>query len=321
MRAKISVLLACFGLLILGGLIYWANPPLLAETISKADLKYLILAFGVSNCAVLARVMKWKVLLPSAIGTISFRALFPVQTFGVAISNLTPGKIGEPIKAVILKLYKRKAVSETLPSIVWERLIDLVILIMLGVIGIQFVTGALDSFYPVILSIGISVIIIVLLLLILHNKPFGTQVFSLLRKFPILSKKIDERFLITFYKYKISKKQRLSSFFFTSVTWCSEGLVLYFILLSLGTRISPLVPIGIFAVSTLIGIASSLPGGLGSTEGVITLFLGGMAIETTTAVAASLLSRALTFGYILVLGFISFLYLGRKVNLKNFHAI
>lgn len=320
MKAKISILLACFGLLILGGLIYWANPPLLAETISKTDLKYLVLAFGVSNCAVLARVMKWKVLLPSTPGRISFRALFPVQTLGVAVSNLTPGKIGEPIKAVILKLYKRKAVSETLPSIAWERLIDLVILIVLGAIGIQFVTGALGSFYLIILSIGISVIIIVLLLLILHNKSFGTRIFFLLRKFPIL-KKIDKRFLITFYKHKISKNQRLSSFFFTLATWCFEGLVLYFILLSLGTRISPLASIGIFAVSILIGIASSLPGGLGSTEGIIALFLGGMAIETTTAVAAALLSRALTFGYILVLGYISFLYLSKKVNLKTFHVI
>lgn len=321
MKAKIYILLTCFSLLILGGLVYWANPSSLAETVSKTDLKYLVLAFGVANCAVLARVMKWKVLLSSAPGKISFRTIFPVQMLGVTLSNLTPGKIGEPIKAIILKLYKKKAVSETLPSIVWERLIDLVMLIALGVIGIQFVTGALESFYPIILSIGISVTVIVLLLLILYNKSFGTRVFFLLRKFPILNKRIDKRFLITFYRHKISKHKRLSSFFFTLATWCLEGLVLYFILLSLGIRVSPLAPIGIFAVSTLIGIASGLPGGLGSTEGIMALFLGGMAIQTTTAVAAALLSRAFTFGYVLALGYISFLYLSKKVNLKTFHTI
>lgn len=313
-KTKIStILLACFSLLILGGLIYWANPTFLAETVSKADLRYLILAFGVCNLAVWVRVVKWKVLLPPT-SKISSRSLFPVQVLGVTISNFTPGKIGEPVKAVILKVKEKKAVSETLPSIAWERILDLLALIIIGMIGISFFAGHSELLSPLILSIGLSLGGITLLLLILYSKQFGTWVFSLVKKLPGLNKKIGKQFLDTFYAHKISKAQGSISFFFTMLMWFLEGLAFY--LVSLSFNVSPplLAVVGIYAISILLGVVSFLPGGLGSTELVAALCFGWMGVEKTTAATISLVGRALILGYITALGCVSLFYLKKKVS-------
>ncbi|MEW6221706.1 MAG: lysylphosphatidylglycerol synthase transmembrane domain-containing protein [Candidatus Hadarchaeota archaeon] len=309
-----TVLLACFGVLILGGLIYWANPSLLAETIPKIDLGYLLVAFAFLNCSLLTRAMKWKVLLPSAC-KISFRSLFLVQVLGVAISNFTPAKVGEPVKAVILKAKEKRAVSETLPSIIWERILDLLALLLLGTVGAVFLLGALGFLRPLILSIGITIEAVLLLLLLLYSRAFGGRVFSLIRKLPALNKRAGNRFLAAFYAQKISVSKKLSSFFLTLFTWFLEGLVLYSISLSFGVVLSPLAVVGVYAVSVLVGVFSFLPGGLGPTELVIATFFGWMGVEKTTGVTVALVTRALTLSYVTALGGGSFVYLRRRFKL------
>lgn len=312
---KISILIICVSLLILAAIFWWANPRLLIQTISEADLRYLLLAFAIANLAVLTWVMKWKVLFAPA-QRISFGGLFPVQTLGAAISNLTPGKIGEPTKAIILKLYKRTPVSVSLPTIMWERIIDIVILVALGVIGIQRVTGAPRFFLVGIISTCILIAFIVLLFLILYSKSFGARVFSFLRRFPILNR-IDRHFLKTFYAQRIFKARLVRCFALTLVTWLLEGIVFYFVLASFGVNLPPLTAVGIFGISILVGIASSLPGGLGSMEAIMIFLLLNIGIGITTATAAVMLTRLLTFGYSLILGYVSFIYLSQKIEFKN----
>ena len=300
-------------LLILVGLVLYVNPSMLIRTIAKTDLFYLFLGFMISNITVMLRVVKWNVLLSN----ISFKQLFPVQMLGMSLSNLTPGKIGEPIKAVILKLSNKLPVSESLPTIIWERIMDVVVLVLFAIFGVQFIAG--NFFVPSILSISMVIVFIILLILVLYKKSFGIRVFNLLKKIPILNK-IDNQFIATFYKgVKILKSKLFLSFILTFIVWFLDGAVFYFVLLSFGlSSIENLFIIPcILALSILIGICSSLPSGVGSTEVVMIILLGALGIEKTVATATVMLARFLTLGYGMLLGYLSFLYLSRKVNLRN----
>jgi len=79
------------------------------------------------------------------------------------------------------------------------------------------------------------------------------------------------------------------------------------------------VPVGlallIYAATTIAGALSFLPGGLGVTEGAMTLLLvkGGGHIDATTAVAATLLTRFATLWFGVALGMVFMLVARRRV--------
>ena len=161
---------------ILTGIIIYADPVLLFSIMSKSDLRFVALALIASNISIAIRVLKWKVLLKN----IGFLDLFPIQVFGVAASNFTPGKIAEPSKTIILKMKKGVAVSKTLPTVIWERIMDIIIVIMFSIIIIPFLTEAFILIALV--SISAFLGIVVTFLLMLHKKSIGIKVFDFFRR-------------------------------------------------------------------------------------------------------------------------------------------
>jgi uncharacterized protein (TIRG00374 family) len=82
-------------------------------------------------------------------------------------------------------------------------------------------------------------------------------------------------------------------------------LVMYIVLILLGTEISLLLAFGIYATGSLVGALSFLPGGIGSIELVMigSLILSG--VDITTATAATLICRLATLWYPIGLGVIT----------------
>ncbi len=304
------LLLICLSIAILIGIIFYADPVLLFSTLSKSDLRYVALAFVITNISMSIRVLKWRVLLKG----VSFSELFPVQLFGITVSNFTPGKVAEPTKAVILKLRKGIAVSKTLPTVIWERIMDLIVIIMFSLIVIPILGGYF--FLLSFASISVFLALIAFFLIILYRRSLGIKVFNFIRRFPIL-KRISKNFIETFYKKRVEKKRLLACFLLTIIPWFLEGLILYLALLALGVQSEPLILAGVVALSILIGIASSLPGGLGSTEAVMIILIGLIGIDSTAGIAGIMLARGLTFWYGAFIGALSFVYLSRKINLSG----
>jgi len=312
MVSKYKILLFIFSILIVIIIVSYANPYNIFLTLTKANSLFIFFAFLVSNLGICTQVLKWKVLLKD----VSFKELFPIQLLGITISNFTPGKIGEPIKSLILKMKKGIDVSENLPSIIWERVLDIIVIICLSLFTIQSIIAQSSIFIFSILCISVFVILIFLLFLILYKKSFGSKIFKIVRKFPIF-KNLTTNFLETFYKNKISTYRILYSLTLSLTTWLLYGIVVYFSFLALGISLSPLLLTGILTLSIIIGVASSLPGGIGSTDAVMILLLGLIGIENTIAVTGVLVSRFLSLWYSIFLGGLSFIYLSKDIDMKK----
>jgi uncharacterized protein (TIRG00374 family) len=155
-----------------------------------------------------------------------------------------------------------------------------------------------------------------MLLLIIHSRSFGQKFFGIIRRLPLF-KSIKSDFIETFYKEKTEKRKIFLSFILTSLVWILDGVILYFVLLSFGIEISPLLLAGIVAVSILVGVASWLPGGIGSAEVTMIFLLSITGVENSAAVTGVLVTRFITFWYGAALGAVSFAYLSRTINLKN----
>jgi len=299
-------------ILILVLLIWYSNPFLLAETVAKSNFNYLILAFGVATLAIFVRVLKWNVLLKG----VRFGELLPVQMFGITISNFTPGKIAEPIKAFVLKARKGIPVATSLPSVIWERILDVIVLIILSLLVLQIFGFQSKIIVLSAVSIGLFAALLAVLLFMLHNKNFGYRLFKALRRLPLFNR-LSEDFMKNFYESSIGRKRLLSCFALTLMAWILDGVVFYLTLTAIGVTINPIILAGIIALSVLIGVASTLPGGLGSTEAVMILLLGILGVQSTTAVAGVMISRFISFWYGTLIGGLSFVYLSKKIDMKK----
>ncbi|MCD6093161.1 MAG: flippase-like domain-containing protein [Candidatus Aenigmarchaeota archaeon] len=300
-------------ILLLMAVVSFTDPAAVLDAISKSDLNCLLVAFAGANLALLIRVLKWKVLL----NDISFMNLMPVQIFGLSLSNLTPGKAAEPIKSFALKLWKNTPVSSTLPTVIWERVMDIIILIIFGCVGVYLVVH--QYFFLGIVSIIIFTAFIFSMIFILYNKPFGFRVFNALKKLPVLNK-INEQFLKTFYESRIPGRKLMLCLIITLLAWLLDGLTFYLVLLSFSVNL-PVSAIFlmscVLSLSILIGLLSTLPGGIGGTEVVMVVLLMSMGVEQVIAVSTVILGRFITLGYSMILGYASFLYLSKKIDIKN----
>ncbi|MBI5060820.1 MAG: flippase-like domain-containing protein [Candidatus Aenigmarchaeota archaeon] len=309
---KKRFILIAVSLLILAALIWYANPASMAGVIVKSNIYYLAAAFVVATISLCLRVLKWQALLDG----VGFTELFPVQMLGITISNFTPGKIAEPLKAIILRMRKGVQIAVSLPSIIWERILDVIVLIVFSLLAIQMISFQSRIMLLSFISIAAFSALIVLLLLVLYNKKIGFRIFAFLHKLPLV-KKLPEDFMKNFYESKIRKTRLSLCFIITLVAWMFDGVVLYLTMLALGIMLNPLVLAGIIALSVLIGVASTLPGGLGSTEAVMILLLGVVGVSSTTAVAGVMLSRFISFWYGILVGAVSLIYLSKKIDMKQ----
>ncbi|HLD38987.1 MAG TPA: flippase-like domain-containing protein [archaeon] len=301
-------------IIIVLALIYFSDPYRIYISILSANKVYILLALFISVINIFLRALKWKVILGKSVG---FFELMPIQLFGMTISSFTPGKIAEPAKAVLLKLRKGIPVSESLPTVIWERINDVLSTMLLSIVAIQAISIRSDILLLGAASLVFFVVVISVVVLAMKSKKFGLRVFFILRKLPLM-KYVSDDFVDRFYSIKTGKISIIKSFVITFVAWALEGAILGVVLASMGVSINFILLAGVIALSILIGTASSLQGGIGSSEFVMIVLLGIAGVGGAAAVSGVFLYRIVSFWFASVVGGAAFLYLSRKIDMKSF---
>lgn len=201
----------------------------------------------------------------------------------------TPGKAGEAIRSLYLK-NDGVAYTSSLAAFFAERLIDVVVLILLAI------SAALDyesARWPV----AIMATAAVLALPIVHNPRFHDYIEVLIKRFN-RGKYQAAGSQLTRLLRSSSRLLRTRILFeglvLGIVAWWAEGFILYMILSSMQSTLSPLLIVSIWATSMLAGAASLLPGGLGSTEVVMSGMLILVGVDASIAIAATVAYRVTT---------------------------
>jgi len=100
------------------------------------------------------RVLKWNALLCSVGIQHNFFKLFRVLLIGTFYGMITPGKAGEIMRAYYLDSEK----SITIPTIIWDRVIDLFVLIILCILSILFLFHDNNLFLAAVFSFLILIV-------------------------------------------------------------------------------------------------------------------------------------------------------------------
>ncbi len=309
--------LLALAILILAVLIYDSDPKSIANYLSGVNpLFYLLLPLPGLFTSVL-RTYRWRMLLGK---NISLPSLFPIQMAGIAISNITPGRLGEPAKALFLKNAEGIRVSKSLQSIIWERILDLTLLLILALLFLTSYLGRLSESILTIGILGVAFVIAVCATMIygLYNQKAGYFLLGLAQKIPYVKKKITKDFLKSFYETDgMSGKLLFNSFLLSAVIWMLDSVTYYLAFYALGvTGYSLFFYATLIAFAIFAGLVSFLPGGIGSTEAVLIFVMTINGVPQSLGAAGALLGRAFSLWLALAIGFLSIFYLA-KIGVKG----
>lgn len=251
----------------------------------------------------LLRFFKWHYYL----GRVGIRGLSLATSARIFVAGfplaVTPGKVGEAMKAVWLRNETGTPVARGIPVVLAERVSDGLAMLALACLGVFAFPRYLPAFLA---ALGLMIAIV----LVLQTRGLALRLLAYAERLPLLQRFAHD--LHEFYDgayHLFRPRANLVAVSLGVVAWAGEGLATYLVLLGLG------VPAGfetftlavfVLALSTIVGALSALPGGLGAAEASMAgMFAFVLAMPAGQAAAATLVVRMATLWFAVGLGFIA----------------
>lgn len=266
------------------------------------------LILGLVALSYVGRFFRWAyylrllgVSLPTGINAVIFTA-------GLSMT-ISPGKLGEVLKSLFIKQVSGDPVARTAPAVVAERATDgtgMVIWGMLGVLAFNFGPGLL------LLFLGITVLGIV----VLRSKRLSVLAERGMLRLPVLHKLAPH--VGDFHgasNMLLGPRPLIVGTSFSFVSWGLECLAVYLCAVGVGAQQPFLVVVFIFAVSSLAGALSFVPGGIGVAEAGLAGMFGAVAgLAGGLAVALTLVIRLATLWFATLLGIVGLILVRRVIG-------
>ena len=227
------------------------------------------------------------------------------------VMAVTPGKVGEVLKSFLLRRVNGTPVSSSAPIVFGERLTDGLAMLVLMAAGLNLYPPARPLFW-VLLLLGFAAIVA------LQYRPLANWLLGRAERLPFASR--FSRQLYEFYQTSFELlrwRLLLVTTLLSIVSWAGECVAFYYVLTGFG--IAPgldllLIATFVFAASTLFGLISFLPGGLGTSEASSVVLLMALVpgITLPVATAATVMIRFCTLWFGVSLGLIALAIFERR---------
>jgi glycosyltransferase 2 family protein len=213
---------------------------------------------------------------------------------------VTPGKAGEALKGVWLKQQSGLALGKGISVVVAERISDGLAVLGLSTLGVI----AFPRYWMAFLAV---LLILLAVIIVSQIRPLALWFLNLGGRLPVVKKFIGG--LRDFYEGSFALFRpgaTLLAVGLGMVSWLGEGFGFYLILRGLGLpngwqTLS--MAVFVLSFSTVVGAASTLPGGLGAAEASIAGMLAFVLhVDAATSSAATLLIRLATLWFGVGLG-------------------
>jgi uncharacterized protein (TIRG00374 family) len=285
--------------LIFGGLAFYGDVQELRATARTFRPSAFALGLALAAGNYVLRIGRWQYYLKHVGVDVPLGESATVFLAGFVMS-VTPGKIGEVFKSLLLWETRGTSIARTAPIVVAERLTDLIALVLLTALGsLAFEHGMAVAATGAVLVAG--------LLLVCAYRPLGKFLLRIADRLPVISRigpKLHEA-----YDALLEMTRPAPILIGTAVAvlaWALECGSLYAIIHGFeGATMSWDAATFAYAASTIAGAVAMMPGGLGPTEVTMTALLqtlGGTGIGPAVATAATILVRIATLWFAVVIG-------------------
>jgi glycosyltransferase 2 family protein len=282
----------------------YADVPQMISALAHFKWEFLPLILALTLFNYVCRFFKWQYYLKRLKIDVPWLKSLLIFISGLSMA-ITPGKVGELLKSYLLKRSTGSPISFTSPVIIAERLSDGIAMLLLATTGLILYRFGWEMLL-LLLIVGMAAIIVI------QNRRLSLAILAYGERMPLISR--ISHLMLTFYESAYTLLQwrpLLLAITIGMISWSGECIALFFVFTGLGIAPSPdllLKSTFILSVSSLIGSASGLPGGLGTADGSM-LGLTRLLVTTSASVAgaATLLIRLCTLWFGLGLGVIALL--------------
>jgi uncharacterized protein (TIRG00374 family) len=251
---------------------------------------------GLVSLAYVGRFIRWlyylkllKVSVPLGINGATFAA-------GLSMT-ISPAKLGEVLKSVFVRQASGAPVARTAPAVVAERATDGTGMVAWGFLG-AFAFGLGPTTMLVFLAVAITGIAV------LRSRRLSLLAERVLRKIPLLDHLAPH--LSDFHASSnelLAPRPLVVGTLISFVSWGMECLGVYLCSVGLDADRPFLLVVFVFAVSSLVGVLSMLPGGIGAVEAGLTgQFVTVAGLSAGLAVALTLVIRLATLWFATLIG-------------------
>jgi len=309
MKFKKSLLLGILGIIAIYAIILIAfDVNIISEKINDFDFQYLPFIIPLIPLTWGVLFLRWNLLLKNSAIDIPLKDNFMIFISGFAL-GVTPGKVGELIKAQLLKNKFNIPRSKTAPLVIVERFYDFFAIAIISLFGILVFEYSIYIF--TILAIGI-----IIFLTITSSEKLFLKFLQKIEKIKFLrnfSSELPKSFTI------IQKSTRGKIFplsiILSVIFWILDSIIAYLTLLSFGIDIIDyFVLMSIYTSSIILGVISFLPLGIGVVEGSMVGFLSLNGIEFPLATVIVVFIRFFTRWIGVMAGFLGLKF---SNNLSN----
>ncbi|WP_031461103.1 lysylphosphatidylglycerol synthase transmembrane domain-containing protein [Chloroflexus sp. MS-G] len=231
-----------------------------------------------------------------------------IFTAGLVMS-VTPGKMGEVLKSFLLRQRNATPISRSAPIVLAERLTDGIAMLLLMGLGLTLYPPARPLFVVLVLVTIIGIIIV-------QRQTLALAIIRMIARLPLgqrLAPRLETIYTTT--AQLLHWRILLISTVISVVSWGFECLAFFWVLMGVGSTPSWLLLLQatfIFAASTLFGLVSFLPGGLGASEvSSVGLLLALVGLSASAATTATIVIRFCTLWFGVLLGVVALAWLNR----------
>ncbi|WP_297419291.1 lysylphosphatidylglycerol synthase transmembrane domain-containing protein [Thermococcus sp.] len=261
-------------------------------------LELLGIAVATYYISVLIYALRWKIVLGGMGETIPLGDLLKINLSSIFVNNITPMSRGggEILRITWVSKKHRVPVAVSTVSILYERISEIVPVLILAVLGISYFATHLRL---------LLIILSALMVLILFK--WDRVVVLSVRLFKI---KLTQDDLVRMLELKRKPTVNMLTISLSSAVWFLDVMRLKLIAMAFGWN-PPLTFLSVVSLANLLfGLLAFTPGGIGIVEGGLLGTLTYFGIPSTLAISVTLLERFISYVSSTVVGFITLMTSG-----------
>jgi uncharacterized protein (TIRG00374 family) len=286
------------GVAVYVGFTIWANAGEVAAALASFSWRMAALACLLAAGNYLVRFVRWQYFLRVLGLRVAPRDSLLVFLAGFSLT-VTPGKLGEAVKAFLLRASHGYPVARTAPIVIAERVTDLLALLLLALVGVFHFD--VDRRF---LAAGAALVLGGVL--VVSIDPLSELALAVIGRLPGLRRlapKLREMRVTT--AALLHPRPLVLATAIATASWFLECLAFWAVVRGFpGVGLELRAATFIYAAMTVAGALSFLPGGLGVTEaGMLAMLVRfGSGLGRAEAAAATFVTRAATLWFAVALG-------------------
>jgi len=298
-RAGLLIAQTLLGLALLVAWLYLVDLREVGQTLSQARWHLVLLAAVIGLSSSVLRSQRWRTVL-RPIASVPLLDVWMISMASSLVNFVIPLRTGELARSLLLKQRHRVPIAASLPTVAVDRSFDLLAVLVVGTLGAFSGISLGGRLSTVLLAGGVLFLtfVVFVVLAIVSGSRLQTVIARLLPNklgSPLRNRILGilESLFAGFMAMARRPAELALLFALSLLSAVLDGILFYFLLLSLGAEFPLAIVLTGFALFTLTFLVPGAPGYIGSMEVFGSLVFGALGMGVETAASTVVLFHAL----------------------------